>query len=160
MAVFRVSFHASSGLDVDGSSNALISQNIDKYVNRSSIFNEIVTQARNFTTNEFLRWCFSRFLTTVQHQKRIQNSVKHLRWLTLAVDFQPLTIFAKRFVLDIWQGSEYASGIAELQISLSQNFFFFFFESCFKERILCKINTFLRFYVYTDFPFIIIEVFE
>ena len=29
-------------------------------------------------------------------------------------DFQPLTIFAKNFILDILQGSEYASGLLKL----------------------------------------------
>ena len=29
-------------------------------------------------------------------------------------DFQPLTIFAKQFILYVWQGSEYASGLLKL----------------------------------------------
>ena len=31
------------------------------------------------------------------------------RFAKIANDFQPLTFFAKRFILDIWQGSEYVS---------------------------------------------------
>ena len=53
-------------------------------------------------------------------QRQIQNSVKNLRWsalqeyLTAFNDFQLLTIFAKHSILDVWQGSEYASGLLKL----------------------------------------------
>ena len=36
-------------------------------------------------------------------QKRTQNPVKHLRWCFLR---KPITIFEKRYILDVWQGSE------------------------------------------------------
>ena len=46
-------------------------------------------------------------------QRRIQNSVKHLRWSVfakIANAFEPLIIFKQRFILDVWKGSEYVSG--------------------------------------------------
>ena len=36
-------------------------------------------------------------------QRRTQNPVKHLRWCFLR---KPITIFEKRSILDVWQGSE------------------------------------------------------
>ena len=43
---------------------------------------------------------------------RIQNSVKHHKVEFLAktiIGFSPSTIFAKTSILDVWQGSKYAS---------------------------------------------------
>ena len=53
-------------------------------------------------------------------QRPIQNSVKNLRLSALQEqlmafnDFQPLTIFTKHSLLDVWQSSEYASGLLKL----------------------------------------------
>ena len=52
------------------------------------------------------------------NQRHIQSPVTHLRW-----SFQPLTILAKTSILDVWQGSEYAS-VAVVFL----HFFFFFFD--------------------------------
>ena len=46
------------------------------------------------------------------HQRRIRNTVKHLkmeRFAKIINGFQPFTIFAKRSILHVWQGSEHAS---------------------------------------------------
>ena len=46
------------------------------------------------------------------HQRRSHNTVKHLKmehFAKIINGFQPFTIFAKRSILDVWQGSEHAS---------------------------------------------------
>ena len=43
---------------------------------------------------------------TDEGQRSIQNNDKHLRW-----SIQPLTISAKRSILDVWQGATYISGV-------------------------------------------------
>ena len=61
------------------------------------------------------------------YQKLIQNSVKHLRWNVLRKSLtasQPLTIFAKRFTLDVWQASEYASGYWRITSDNARDFDF------------------------------------
>ena len=52
-----------------------------KYVNRSSFFSNVATIGLQLYYK--LIPVFSRFLITVQNQKRIQNPVKHLRWSVL-----------------------------------------------------------------------------
>ena len=52
-----------------------------KYVNRSSFFSNVATIGLQLYYK--LIPVFSRFLITVQNQKRIQNPVKHLRWCVL-----------------------------------------------------------------------------
>ena len=49
-------------------------------------------------------------------QMHIENPVKHLRWsLKQKVNgFYLLTISAKHSILDVWQGSDYASGLFKL----------------------------------------------
>ena len=50
-------------------------------------------------------------------QRRIQNSVKHLRWNFLKKtvnSWKPFTIFLKSSILCVWLGSAYASGIIVL----------------------------------------------
>ena len=45
-------------------------------------------------------------------QRHIWNTVKHLRWSIFrkkVEGFESLTTFAKRSILDVWQGSEYDS---------------------------------------------------
>ena len=61
--------------------SALMLQNFEKYVNRSSIFNKVAAIGLQL----YYKWIpvFLRFLITVQNQKRIQNPVKHLRWSVL-----------------------------------------------------------------------------
>ena len=46
-------------------------------------------------------------------QSGFQNPVKYLRlrFVKIVSGFQPVTIFAKRLILDVWQGSEYASAL-------------------------------------------------
>ena len=39
------------------------------------------------------------------------QSSKTMRFSKTVNEFLPLIIFEKRFILDVWQGSEYASGI-------------------------------------------------
>ena len=48
-----------------------------------------------------LKWCCCKR----RFHKCIQNPVRHLRW-----SFQPLTILAKRFIVDVWLDSEFVSG--------------------------------------------------
>ena len=48
------------------------------------------------------------------YKRHIQKPVKHLRWSFLkkwltAFSFQPLIIFVKRVIFDVWQYSEYTS---------------------------------------------------
>ena len=48
----------------------------------------------------------------MDNQRRIQKPVQHLRWRHFAIIvncIQTLTIFAKHFVLDIFQSYKYAS---------------------------------------------------
>ena len=47
-----------------------------------------------------------------KEQRRIQNSVKHLRWSFLQ---KPLITFTKSFILDVWLGSEYASEVCNVK---------------------------------------------
>ena len=51
-------------------------------------------------------WC--------SHQRRIQNTGKHLTWKKLFAkiinSWKSLSIFTKSSIFDVWQGSEYASG--------------------------------------------------
>ena len=44
-------------------------------------------------------------MTITDNQKRVQKPAKHLRWSVLR---KQLAILAKRPILDVWQGSEYA----------------------------------------------------
>ena len=48
------------------------------------------------------------------HQRRIQNPAKRFIWKKLFVEigngWKSWTIFAKNFIFDVWQGSQYASG--------------------------------------------------
>ena len=44
-------------------------------------------------------------------QRRIQNSIKHLRWSVLR---KKMIIFTKHSPLDVWHGSEYTSGFLRL----------------------------------------------
>ena len=42
---------------------------------------------------------------------RIHTPLKYLKWTVFAkIDFLKLAIFAKCSMLDVWQGSEYATG--------------------------------------------------
>ena len=53
-------------------------------------------------------------------QRHIWNTVKHLRWNIFrkkVEGFESLTTFAKRSILDVWQGSEYDS-VADAHLSL------------------------------------------
>ena len=49
-------------------------------------------------------------------QMRIENHVKHLRWsIKQKINgFYPWTVSAKHFTLDVWHGSDYASGLLKL----------------------------------------------
>ena len=47
-----------------------------------------------------------------EHQRRIQNSLKHLRWnfySKIVNAWKPLTIFTESSILHIWQITEYPS---------------------------------------------------
>ena len=48
------------------------------------------------------------------HQRRIQNPAKRFIWKKLFAEivngWKSWTVFAKNFIFDVWQGSEYASG--------------------------------------------------
>ena len=44
-------------------------------------------------------------------QRRIQDAVKHIRWSILQ---KKLINFRKHSILDVWHGSEYASGLLKL----------------------------------------------
>ena len=60
----------------------------------------------------FFKFLFSESWLLSTYQRRIKNPDKHLRWGALRKQingYKPLTIFAKRSILGIWQGSEYAS---------------------------------------------------
>ena len=46
---------------------------------------------------------------SLNNQRRIENPVKYLRSRFLQKQWQPLTIFAKHFILGVSQGYEYAS---------------------------------------------------
>ena len=53
-------------------------------------------------------------MTGVFMQRSIQNPVKHLRWSVLQKivnGLKLLIIFAKRSILDVWQGSKYTSTV-------------------------------------------------
>ena len=79
--------------------SALMFQNFEKYVNRSSIFNKVATKGLKLYYKNIS--VFSRFLITVQNQKRIQNPVKHLRWSGLLEIYWHLAVsyFRKTFRL-------------------------------------------------------------
>ena len=64
MAIFCVSFHASSYCMSTETASALMFENFEKNVNRCSIFNKVATIG-------------------IQNQKCIQNLVKHLIWSVL-----------------------------------------------------------------------------
>ena len=51
---FCVSFHASSNCMLTERTSALMFQNYEKYVTKSSIFNKVARWGYNFITNEFL----------------------------------------------------------------------------------------------------------
>ena len=51
---FFVSFHSSSYCMLTQRTSALLFQNYEKYVNKSSIFNKVALWTYNFITNEFL----------------------------------------------------------------------------------------------------------
>ena len=46
-------------------------------------------------------------------QRRVKNPGKHVRWSANQNKLKPLTIFAGCSILDVWQGSEYVSGLHE-----------------------------------------------
>ena len=46
-------------------------------------------------------------------QRRVKNSGKHVRWSANQNKLKPLTIFAGGSTLDVWQSSEYVSGLYE-----------------------------------------------
>ena len=46
-------------------------------------------------------------------QRRVKNPGKHVRWSANQNKLKPLTIFAGCSILDVWQGSEYVSGLYE-----------------------------------------------
>ena len=48
--------------------------------------------------------------TYIRFQGRIQNPVRHLRgcFVEIINGIEPVTIFIKHFILNIWQGSKYA----------------------------------------------------
>ena len=55
---------------------------------------------------------------------------KKERFTNIVNNYKPLIIFAKRFILDVWQGSEYPSGVVvyiELLGQL-QTFYFIFYD--------------------------------
>ena len=51
---FCVSFHASSYCMLTERTSALMFQNFEKFVNKSSLFNKVALWGSNFMTNEFL----------------------------------------------------------------------------------------------------------
>ena len=62
----------------------------------------------------FLIFLYSKYSLQISTfiQRRFQNPVKYLRWSSsgkIVDGFQPWTIFAKSFILDVRQGFEYAS---------------------------------------------------
>ena len=53
-------------------------------------------------------------------QRRIQNPVKHLRWIFFAKTvhcFLPLNIFAKSFIIDVWLSPECASDLSVINFN-------------------------------------------
>ena len=70
----------------------------------------LVSILSDITQNEFTAKDFFSFVYEVSipgsNQRSIQSFVKHLSWS----GYKPLTIFAKRCILDVWQSSEYAYG--------------------------------------------------
>ena len=59
------------------------------------------------------------YFSVVYLQRCNQNSVKHLRWSVIKIvkgQLIPVTIFAKLFILDVWQGSEYTSDLGIIVI--------------------------------------------
>ena len=63
-------------------------------------------------------------------QSGFQNPVKYLRlrFVKIVSGFQPVTIFAKRSILDVLQGSEYASAVKTFK---THEIFIFGFSSSF-----------------------------
>ena len=54
------------------------------------------------------------YLETDMYSKPCQAS-KMERFAKTVSSFQPLTIFTKRFISDVWQGSEYVSDISTFE---------------------------------------------
>ena len=83
MAIFCVSFHASSYCMSTETASALMFQNFEKYVNRCSLFNKVATIGLQLYYKSIPSKMFLRLLITIQSQKCIWNLVKHLRWSVL-----------------------------------------------------------------------------
>ena len=59
------------------------------------------------------------YFSVIYLQRCNQNSVKHLRCSLIKIvneQLIPATIFAKNFILDMWQGSEYTSDLGIILI--------------------------------------------
>ena len=86
----------------------------ERYI-RTEIRNEI----KQININEKLHYkSFSENVWLIYFdglQRNIQESVKYLRLAALQKitnDLKPVTISAKHFILDVWQGSEYVSKLS------------------------------------------------
>ena len=79
MAIFCVSFHASSYCMSTETASALMFQNVEKYVNRCLIFNKVASICLQIYHKWIPSKVFLRFLITIQNRKCIQNLLKHLR---------------------------------------------------------------------------------
>ena len=76
-------------------------------VSKKTFFTENLWRTAVKNTTLYL---FSKLLYTEAHQQPCQTS-KMKVFANIVNVFKPLTIFAKTFILDVWQGSEHTSGI-------------------------------------------------
>ena len=90
--------------------SALMFQNYEKYVNKSSIFKKVELWGYNFITNEFLVFKVFNHSTELEAYSEPCQISNMKGFARIFILFLVVNYFRKRSVLNIWLGFEYASG--------------------------------------------------
>ena len=142
---FCVSFLASSCCMLTETTSALMFQNFEKYVNRSSIFNKVALWVYNFITNEFLFFkVFNHSAELEEYSEPCQTS-EMTGLARIFIGFLVVSYFRKT-----------------LRLKYSAGLWLRLWNSQVVDNLFTELLSFLssRLYVYRDFHFIIGEVFE